>query len=295
MKIVITHLTSIYSFILLSVLLIFGFELGISPRYLAILLPVWVYFFLRVVRMNPFLKVLFLKTRYGFVMRILGVYAGLLTVMVVVADILSIRHLTQLGFSLLILPVALHFCLVFFERVMQWRVKSKKKSNKRSRAVTLEDGADGGASTGAQTVDDEPPAGVILEKEAVQEQQRRAFIKLIAGAGAGVFLATLMNPSKASAAFFGSSPGPGVLAIKDTTGAKIDPAIKSPTDGYGISTVDSAAYPAYYGFLNKDGAWYILQENPQNTFLYSAGSANYAANWTNRSSLTYSTYDVTFN
>ena len=39
--------------------------------------------------------------------------------------------------------------------------------------------------------------------------------------------------------------------VKDSNGNKIDPSIKSPTDGYGIANVDSATYPAYYGFINK--------------------------------------------
>jgi len=126
----------------------------------------------------------------------------------------------------------------------------------------------------------------------VTEKDRRAFLKLVAGAGFGFLVTAIINPHKAGAAFFGSVPGPGVIAIKDTAGVKIDPAIKSPTDGYGIMNTDTTATPYYYGFVNKDGAWYIIKEVGDGSFLYSKGSSSYP--WSSRASQTYAAYDTTF-
>ena len=86
---------------------------------------------------------------------------------------------------------------------------------------------------------------------------------------------------KAEAAFFGSVPGPGTISIKDTTGAKIDPAVKHPTDGYKISRLDDSS-PAYYGFTNKDGAWFIMKEDANGSYTYAVGSTAFATNWSNR-------------
>jgi len=62
---------------------------------------------------------------------------------------------------------------------------------------------------------------------------------------------------------------------------------------YYISDIDDASDPKYYGFLDKDGNWYILKET-SGTYRYEHGSANYTTNWTNRASLTYNYFDVEF-
>ncbi|OGM69191.1 hypothetical protein A2975_02430 [Candidatus Woesebacteria bacterium RIFCSPLOWO2_01_FULL_44_14] len=90
---------------------------------------------------------------------------------------------------------------------------------------------------------------------------RRAFLKIIGSAGITVFLFSIFA-KKAEAAFFGSNPGPGIVGIKDSTGTLINPAIKHPTDGYKINQIDdtSSATYSYFGFVNKDGAWFIMRE-----------------------------------
>src|SRR3990170_767121 len=101
------------------------------------------------------------------------------------------------------------------------------------------------------------------EEQPVGDPKRRDFLKKVGGIGLGLLTYSLLNPKQAGAAFFGSVPGPGTVAVKDTADAKIDPAIKelqSVTTQYGITEIDDGD-PAYYGFVNKDGAWYILQED----------------------------------
>lgn len=130
------------------------------------------------------------------------------------------------------------------------------------------------------------------EKDVV-DPLRRQFLKMFGVGGVGLLVAALLNPKKAEAAFFGSVPGPGTVAIKDSSGQKIDPAIKKPTDGYSISQIDSAT-PSYYGYLDKDGNWYIIKEDSDGSFRYARGSGAFSSYWSTRSSLTYDYFENVF-
>lgn len=142
---------------------------------------------------------------------------------------------------------------------------------------------------------------VVPERGRVVDADRRVFLKLIGSAGLSVFMFALFT-KKAQAAFFGSVPGPGVVALKDTAGVKIDPAQHHPTAGYKISRLDdtSSATYAYFGFVNKTGNWYLQREQltgaDTGQYLYSKGDSNFATAWTNRASPTpaYDTFDNTF-
>lgn len=144
--------------------------------------------------------------------------------------------------------------------------------------------------------------GVLTDEAEIVEEgtilkhfdiDRRMFLKLIGSAGITVFLFSLFT-NKAQGAFFGSVPGPGTVSLKDTTGAKIDPAIKQPTDGYKLAQLDDATSTAYYGYLNKDSAWYILKEDSTGAYRYVKGTSSFSTNWTNRASLTYDYFDSVF-
>lgn len=111
---------------------------------------------------------------------------------------------------------------------------------------------------------------------------RRMFLKLIGSAGITVFFFSIFA-KKAQASFFGSAPGQGTITLKDSTGATIDPAIKHPTDGYKISRLDDSS-PAYYGFTNKDGAWFIMKEDSSGNYTYAVGSSSFSTSWGNRAS-----------
>lgn len=124
---------------------------------------------------------------------------------------------------------------------------TKKQSKKAAKSKKIEDGE-------------------VVENDV--DNDRRVFLKIIASAGAGLFMMSIFT-KKTHAAFFGSVPGPGTISVKDSTGAVIDPAIKTPTDGYKITEVDDAGVPAYYGFVNKDGAWFIMKEDSTATPNYS--------------------------
>ncbi len=103
-----------------------------------------------------------------------------------------------------------------------------------------------------------------------------------------------MFTKKAQAAFFGSVPGPGTVAIKNSAGVQIDPAEAHPTDGYEITEIDDTSSPAYYGFLKKNGYWYIMKEDSTGAYRYSKGTTAFTTNWTNRASLTYDYFNSIF-
>lgn len=116
------------------------------------------------------------------------------------------------------------------------------------------------------------------------DPERRKFLKLIGAAGGSLFMLAMFT-KKAEAAFFGSMPGPGTIAIKNTLGTQIDPAEKKPTDGYNISQVDDTSSDtySYYGYTNKDGAWFIMRETTSgvNTgqYRYVKGASDFPTGW----------------
>lgn len=136
-------------------------------------------------------------------------------------------------------------------------------------------------------------------EDRVSDPHRRNFLKKAGGIGLGLLAYSLLNPKSVGAAFFGSVPGPGTVSIKDTTDTKIDPAIKgyqSITTHYGISEIDDDD-PAYYGFVNKAGNWYILQEDAtaeDSSYRYVKGDDDFATNWTGRAGQTYEYFNEVF-
>lgn len=72
---------------------------------------------------------------------------------------------------------------------------------------------------------------------------------------------------------------------------KNDPLIE-----YKDSDIDTTS-PNYYGFIAKDGKWYIMKETIiENaiTYRYVKGDSNYSENWANRGNLVYDYFDVVF-
>ena len=64
-----------------------------------------------------------------------------------------------------------------------------------------------------------------------------------------------------------------------------------------LAVNQDAAAPAYYGFESPNGEWYIMKEaisGDVTTYSYTKGASSYAANWTDRASLTYAAPSTTF-
>lgn len=56
-------------------------------------------------------------------------------------------------------------------------------------------------------------------------------------------------------------------------------------DDYKIGNIDTST-PAYYGFTDKDGNWYIMK-NDSGAYTYVKGASGYTTAWTNRATQTY--------
>ena len=71
--------------------------------------------------------------------------------------------------------------------------------------------------------------------------------------------------------------------------------IADPTAKYKASDVDEAADPKYYGYVDVNGAWYIMEKNvAAGTFRYIKGDEDYSTNWAAHSGLEYDHFNEVF-
>ena len=216
-------------------------------------------------------------------MRFLSFYNFALISILSISGLANAQTNSQRLMSLFFIPVALYFGVQAFNK--RRRTSTKTPSHPQSLTPTITQSL-GRSST--QVLEPE-----MLTDQEVSDVNRRLFLKLIGSAGLATFTFSLFT-KRAHAAFFGSVPGPGTVAIKNTSGDPIDPAEKEPTDGYEVNDVDDAAIPAYYGFLDKDGRWYITREDSSGGYRYVRGSSSYSSNWTTRATLSYDYFDSVF-
>jgi len=69
-----------------------------------------------------------------------------------------------------------------------------------------------------------------------------------------------------------------------------------PIEGYQVSDTDTTS-PNYYGYIDKDGRWYIMKETISGNitiYRFAKGESNYSTNWTNRADLTYDYFSEVF-
>lgn len=195
-------------------------------------------------------------------------YSFVITSFMVISGILGVKNLPELLTAILFSPIAFYFAVLMIPR------KSKA-------IITVE------------PVLDIIPDKIRAIKNPNYDPERRKFLKLISAAGGSLFMMTLFT-KKAEAAFFGSMPGPGTVAVKNTLGVQIDPAEKKPTDGYRITDIDDSGADVYYGFVNKDGGWFIQKETSTGAYRYFKGDSSYADSWAVKTTLGYSTFDLIF-
>jgi hypothetical protein len=251
------------------------------------------------------------------VQRVLAVYSYLVVVLVVVANLSTSNSFLQAMLTIIFLPLFLPLFFVFFDQkqFLQFRIKkiidlSKlpfKRFEKSQQAKSTEVASQiiQADSQGLdQPIDDyelSSQENQVVElatgrtNSAVLDAQKRQFLKIVGGGGTSLLLMLFFMPKQASAAFFGSTPGPGIVGVKDSGGNKIDPAEKQPVDGYLISEIDDADATSYYGFVNQDGAWYIAREDNLGSYRYAAGASSFSTNWANRkTTMTYGYFDDVF-
>lgn len=207
--------------------------------------------------------------------KLLIYYSFTLISIMTIIGFLSTTNYAHLASAVLFFPLFLYLLKIIFPRRKKALIIPKQATSKKTSAVVVPK---------------------IVEKPTKLKRRldvdKRMFIKLIGSAGISMFLLAIFT-KKAQGAFFGSVPGPGTVAIKDTSGTQIDPAQHHPTDGYKISELDDSV-PAYYGFMNKDENWFIMKEDSSGSYRYANGTSSFSTNWTNRASLGYDYFHNVF-
>ena len=196
--------------------------------------------------------------------------------LVVIVAFMTATTYIQLAVAIVLYPLLVYFAFKAFPR-KTWRYTSKKP-------VTP-------IPTPKST---EKVEAAKTDNVDITDIDKRAFLKLIGGAGLSFFLFSIFS-KKAEGLFPGiAAAGPGTTLLKDTAGNKIDPAQSQPMDGYRISEIDDNAI-SFYGFTNKDGAWFIMKEDTDTgSFRYSRGDSNFPGGWANREHLKYDYFSNVF-
>lgn len=204
-------------------------------------------------------------------------YYGLfICLLLTLVGVFSAKTFEQLLSSFIYLPLILYFATqVLSKRTISTKTPINKVVTKKTTEIL-------------QPTPVSDPSGFQ-----VADNDKRLFLKLIGSAGFSLLFMAMFT-KKAQAAFFGSVPGPGTVAIKNSSGTQIDPAEEHPTDGYEITQIDDASSPAYYGFLKKNGYWYIMKEDSSGNYRYVKGTTSFTTNWSDRASLTYDYFNSIF-
>ena len=73
----------------------------------------------------------------------------------------------------------------------------------------------------------------------------------------------------------------------------ISDALNDPTKHYKITDLDTAGTTKYFGYVDKDGNWYIMKlTDTQGRYI--KGVSDYINNWINRATLSYDYFNVVF-
>lgn len=80
-----------------------------------------------------------------------------------------------------------------------------------------------------------------------------------------------------------------ILTNTETEASAVDPLIQ-----YKVSDLDEAGATKYYGFLDKDGNWYIIQLTATAARYFKGSTGTYIASWAARVGLAYNYFDVIF-
>lgn len=267
---IITKILTIYDTVLLTAIIIIGFKDARSFIEILVpflLIPVFLYF-----TGGIFKKIKILKS-------FLFGYSFVCSILILIVDLLSIKRFGNFVLVVMLIPVPLVLILEFIKKIKD--KKSKILINQKSTEIIK--------------VDD--PS----ETENIDESKRK-FLKLLAGTGLTTFLLYVLSPKKISAAFFGNGTGgSGNVYLKDSDGNKISPAVNSPTDGFGICDIATVETNNYYGYIDKNGRWYILKENSSGSSYQYASRINnvtitdgYLVAWSGKSDLTYGNFSDAF-
>lgn len=89
-----------------------------------------------------------------------------------------------------------------------------------------------------------------------------------------------------------SPDGDGNLSRQEKIATEL---YQDPLSRYQLADFDCNSDPIYIGKIDEDGLWFIKKiDMTGEVATYTRGDDNYATNWTNRTSLTYDTFNNTF-
>jgi len=189
-------------------------------------------------------------------------YSSFITanIIVILAFVTATTYI-QLGIAVLLYPLLAYFAFKLLPR------KAEKAP-----VITLRLPAKPARKTKAQTAQAEK------ERVAITDLDKRAFLKLIGGAGLSFFLFSLLG-RRVETLLFGQTQ-------KSAT-APTGSAQPSPTEGYRISEIDDGDSVTYYGFINNSGGWFVMKEDQEGSFRYAKGDLNFPNAWARRTHLKY--------
>ena len=200
----------------------------------------------------------------------------LATTVIVVYMFVTAQNYTQLAVAMMLYPVAAFLGLNISRRL-------KNKSHEVSVSVSVQ----------PTTKEETTTAEKEVAQEGVVDFDRRTFLKIIGAAGLSLFVFSILS-KKSEVPFFGKVIGPSTTTLIDTEGNKINPAERMPLDGYQISEIDDNIV-AYYGFINNNGAWFIMREDTDtSSFRYVKGDKHFPDSWSRREKLKYDYYHNVF-
>lgn len=245
-------------------------NIDLAARILQILfLPVTVYL-LYVLIEHVFKKTSVFDQKSGL-RRVLIYYCFIMTTVLIIVGFFSAMNLPQLISALIFSPMAIYFLLLVLpRRKTAFPIPVIKKVASEIQAVEA-------LAQPSETVDTD----------------RRNFLKLIGSAGILAVILGLFSRRSGIPSFLGNADSGEPLTLKNASGNVIDPAENSPTSGYNISQIDDST-PAYFGFVNKDGAWFIMREGEDDAFRYAKGDNNFTKSWESRAKLNYDYFDKVY-
>ena len=130
------------------------------------------------------------------------------------------------------------------------------------------------------------------ERRAVEivDIDKRAFLKMIGAAGLSFFIFSLFT-RKVEDMFINKGGG---RTSDSSGGAGTATPTTSPTEGYKVTEISSEDFN-YYGFVNLEGNWYIMREDPTvGSFRYVKGDINFSKAWGKKDTLKYEYFHEVF-
>lgn len=205
------------------------------------------------------------KTQKATFYVILVVVGLLITVIFVTAT-----TYTQLAIASLLYPPLAYFAFKYFP------AKSGKRSSERL-VVKIKS-------------EDKPKKRPVE----IVDIDKRAFLKMIGAAGFSFFIFSLFT-RRVEDLIFNRNYGAGNNSTGSLSGNGGTSSIE-PTEGYKVTEISTDESSYYYGFVNKDGNWYVMREDPtEGSFRYVKGDINFSSGWKKRESLKYDYFHNVFN